>query len=112
MYLVAMNPQKTDGKGKNEAFLAQAGKGRPKGVQNKSTALLKDAILKAAERAGGGGEDGIANYLQDQAFKNPGPFIALLGKVLPMQVTGEDGSPVQLELVKRIIIDPATGDRK
>jgi hypothetical protein len=30
------------------------GPGRPKGVPNKSTALLKDAILKAGEIAGGG----------------------------------------------------------
>jgi len=100
-----MSPQNTDGKGNNEAFLAQAGKGRPKGVQNKSTALLKDAILKAAEKAGGA--EGIAGYLAEQADKNPGPFMALLGKVLPMQLTGKDDGPVAFELVKRIIVDPA-----
>ncbi len=59
--------------------------GRPKGVPNKSTALLKDAILMAADRAH---PKGIVGYLQQQAIENPGPFIALLGKVLPMQVTG------------------------
>jgi hypothetical protein len=31
------------------------GPGRPKGVPNKATALLKDAILKAGQIAGGGG---------------------------------------------------------
>ncbi len=66
-----------------------AGKGRKKGVPNKTTALLKDAILHAAEAAGN--EEGIVGYLQTQAKDNPGPFLALLGKVLPMQVTGEDG---------------------
>jgi hypothetical protein len=67
--------------------------GRPKGAQNKTTALLKDAILKAAEQAGDGD---MVEYLTLQARTNPGPFMALLGKVLPMQVTGEDGGPVQV----------------
>lgn len=68
-----------------------AGPGRPKGMPNKTTALLKDAILQAATQAGDG--DMVA-YLKKQAADNPGPFMALLGKVLPMQVTGEDGGPV------------------
>jgi hypothetical protein len=67
------------------------GPGRPKGVPNKTTALLKDAILKAAEQAH---PEGMVGYLQTQAIENPGPFMALLGKVLPMQVTGEGGGPV------------------
>ncbi|MBD9455876.1 hypothetical protein IB244_30845 [Rhizobium sp. RHZ02] len=62
------------------------GKGRPKGAKNKTTALLKDAILKAAEEAGG--KDGIVGYLKAQAGANPGPFMALLGKVLPTQLEG------------------------
>ncbi len=41
------------------------GPGRPKGVPNKTTALLKDAILKAAE--GAGGQGGLVGYLQTQA---------------------------------------------
>lgn len=67
------------------------GPGRPKGVPNRTTTLLKDAILKAATDAGNGD---MAAYLQQQAIENPGPFMALLGKVLPMQVTGEGGGPV------------------
>lgn len=71
----------------------KAGPGRPKGVPNKNTTLLKDAILKAATQAGGG-EDGLVQYLQDQAKDNPGPFLALLGKVLPMQVAGDPDAPL------------------
>lgn len=59
------------------------GPGRPKGVPNKTTALLKDAILQAAQDAGGDG--GMVGYLTLQATENPGPFMALLGKVLPIQ---------------------------
>jgi len=65
--------------------------GRAKGTPNKTTALLKDAILKAAAQAGNGD---MVEYLTQQATANPGPFMALLGKVLPMQVTGEDGGPI------------------
>lgn len=70
-----------------------AGKGRPKGSPNKTTALLKDAILRAAESAGDGD---MVKYLTIQAKANPGPFMALLGKVLPMQVTGEGGGALEI----------------
>lgn len=73
-----------------------AGKGRRKGSVNKTTALLKDAILMAAEGAGGKG--GIVAYLQEQAILNPGPFLTLLGKVLPTQIAGEDGGAVKHEM--------------
>ncbi|MCP5038111.1 MAG: hypothetical protein GY945_10975 [Rhodobacteraceae bacterium] len=81
--------------GKNRG---NAGKGRPKGAKNKTTALLKDSILKAAEQAGSG--RGLVGYLETQAKLNPGPFMALLGKVLPMQVTGEDDGPVQIQIIR------------
>tara|TARA_S200002703_G_scaffold159731_1_gene174394 strand:+ start:2075 stop:2365 length:291 start_codon:yes stop_codon:yes gene_type:complete len=63
-----------------------AGKGRPKGAKNKNSKLLKDAILEAAELAGG--KRGMVAYLEIQAEKNPTAFMALMGKVLPLQVTG------------------------
>jgi hypothetical protein len=72
------------------------GPGRPKGSQNKTTGLLKDAILLAAERAGNKlGADGIASYLEHQAIENPGPFMALVGKVLPLQVAGDPSNPIK-----------------
>jgi hypothetical protein len=67
--------------------------GRQKGTPNKATALLKDAILKAAIEAGDGD---MASYLTVQARLNPGPFMALLGKVLPMQLTGDGGGPITI----------------
>lgn len=70
--------------------------GRQKGTPNKHTALLKDAILQAAENAGSEiGPEGLVSYLQHQAKENPGPFLSLLGKVLPMQITGAAGGPIR-----------------
>jgi hypothetical protein len=68
--------------------------GRPKGVPNKTTTLLKDAVLKTAETAGGGEPDGLVNYLVGLAKQNPGPFMTLLGKVLPTQASGEDNKDI------------------
>lgn len=57
-----------------------AGKGRKAGVPNKVTGALKDMILQALSNAGG------VSYLQKQAVKNPNAFLALVGRVLPLQV--------------------------
>ena len=85
--------------------------GRAKGTPNKTTALLKDAILKAAENAGNkiGEGNGLVSYLEKQAADNPGPFMALLGKVLPMQIVGDPENP--LRTVTRIeLVAPRHGD--
>ncbi len=82
--------------------------GRKKGTPNKTTALLKDAILTAATDAGKDG--GLVGYLTAQAVLNPGPFMALLGKVLPMQLTGEDGGAVRLETIQRTVVSPRHPD--
>ena len=70
----------------------------------KTTKLLKDAILEAAEKAGGPG--GMVGYLTLQATENPGPFMALLGKVLPTQVVGDADNPVLVTMIERHIVDP------
>jgi hypothetical protein len=103
---VKKKPSRRTGKPEN---LTNAGKGRPPGALNKTTALLKDAILIAATKAGGKG--GMAGYLEEQAKENPGPFLSLLGKVLPLQVTGENGSPLVLQLIERKIVQADNRDR-
>jgi hypothetical protein len=68
-----------------------AGHGRPRGVPNKVSGFLKEAILRAAEVRGsdGRGKDGLEGYCQFLAAKEPRAFAQLLGKVLPMQVSME-----------------------
>jgi hypothetical protein len=72
-----------------------AGKGRVKGTPNKITKVLKDAIIMAATNAG---EGDMAAYLEVQAIENPGPFMALLGKVIPLQVAGDAENPLTLNV--------------
>jgi hypothetical protein len=69
-----------------------AGKGRKKGVPNKVTGQLKDMILAALDEKGG------VVYLMEQADKNPQAFLTLVGKVLPLQVTGENGDGIRLRV--------------
>jgi hypothetical protein len=88
-----------------EIGAGKAGPGRPKGSSNRVTAILKDCILKAAEEAGG--EGGVVAYLKRQAIENPGPFMALLGKVLPTQLTDQNNEPVQVTIFKNIYEDAA-----
>ncbi len=61
---------------------AKKATGRPKGVPNKLTSDVKAMILAALHGAGG------ADYLREQATKNPVAFMALIGKVLPLTVQG------------------------
>lgn len=63
--------------------------GRQKGTPNKATKELKDMILGALD--GQGGEE----YLQRVADSHPAAFLALVGKVLPMQVAGDPDNPIK-----------------
>lgn len=81
----------------NKQTVRKAGPGRPKGSVNKTTAMLKEAILGAATTTGsdGKGKDGLMGYCGFLAKSEPKAFAQLLGKVLPMQITGEDGDAIK-----------------
>lgn len=74
--------------------------GRPKGSPNKTTAMVKEAIILAAETVGHpeNGKDGLVGYCRYLATEEPKAFAQLIGKVLPMQVTGEDGGPINITI--------------
>ena len=73
----------------NDRGGARPGAGRPKGSLDKGNALIRVMVADALDRAGG------VDYLARVAESHPGPFLGLVGKVLPIQVTGEDGGAVQ-----------------
>jgi len=86
--------------------------GSRKGVPNKVTRELKEAILLAAERVGrdGKGQRGITGYLEQLAQHEPASFASLLGKVLPLQLTGADGRTLAQELAALNHIKPDAAD--
>jgi hypothetical protein len=67
--------------------------GRKPGGQNLITRQLKDLILGALDKVGG------QAYLERQAEANPVAFLTLLGKIIPTQVEGSDGGPMQVRIV-------------
>lgn len=68
------------------------GQGRPKGSTNKQSELIRDMVAAALDDAGG------VKYLAGVAATHPAAFLSLVGKVLPIQVTGKDGESLKLEL--------------
>jgi hypothetical protein len=83
--------------------------GRRKGTPNKLTTDLKEAILGAAEAAGG--PEGMMGYLKNLAVVNSSAFAALLGKVLPTTIhgPGEKGEH-QVNVVAWQVHDPKLSD--
>ena len=75
------------------------GPGRKPGTPNKTTAVLKDAILLAAQQTGrdGKGAGGLVGYLRRVAESDVRAFSSLLGKVLPLQVEGAGGGAVKVD---------------
>jgi hypothetical protein len=63
--------------------------GRRKGTPNKLNADIKAMILGALQAGGG------QAWLQKQMEANPAAFMTLVGKLLPLQVTGKDGGPLE-----------------
>jgi hypothetical protein len=58
------------------------GPGRKKGVPNKLTMEVKDAIKRAFDEVGG------VEYLKLVAMDDPKVFCALLGKIVPAEIAG------------------------
>lgn len=72
--------------------------GRQKGTPNKVTVILKDGIMAAMEQCGYDtkGRDGVVGYLKRMAIRKPEQFLRLVEKLLPYQLTGKDGGPMQV----------------
>ena len=72
--------------------------GRQAGTPNRTTALLKEAIIAAAETEGDKGTGGLQGYCQFLAREEPKAFATLLGKVLPLQLGAESGTECEINV--------------
>jgi len=63
--------------------------GRPKGSTNKQSELIRDMVATALNQSGG------VDYLARVSESHPAAFLSLVGKVLPIQVTGEGGDAIK-----------------
>jgi hypothetical protein len=77
-----------------------AGKGRVKGVPNKITGDIKAMVLGALEKAH---KDGGIGYLVEQSEKNPNAFMGLVGRVLPLTVSGDPDSPLAMSIAVTLV---------
>jgi len=84
-----LNRSKRNGKG--DIPPPKKGMGRPVGSQSRYTRALKEAVLLAAEQVGENdrGRGGLVGYLRKIARTEPRAFAALLGRVLPLQVSAK-----------------------
>jgi hypothetical protein len=75
-------------------LLTTAGPGRPKGIPNKVTQSVKEAIENAFQELGG------MSYLVHVGRSDPRTFCALLSKLLPTKLSNADGSPLLAALTE------------
>lgn len=78
-----------------------AGKGRPKGSVNKTTRIAKEAIALAAERLGG--TDRLVEWAREDPKNEHSFWSTIYPKLLPLQVSGEDGGPIRTAIEWRIV---------
>ncbi len=90
---------------KRPAHLYKKGEGgRPKGIKNKTSMILKEATILAAAQVGEDdyGRDGLTGYLRRIAREEPKSFVTLLAKILPLQITGVNGGPVDIHTYQTV----------
>ena len=87
-----------------------AGRGRKKGSLNKTTKAAKDAIAQAAEALGGA--ERLTTWAKEDPVNERLFWGTIYPKLLPLQVTGEGGGPLQtVTRVELVALDDDSADQ-
>jgi hypothetical protein len=79
------------------------GPGRPRGVPNKFTGDLKEAILAGVN---GSNEQGVAGFVLDLSLDTPTSAAALLGRLIPVNMAGALDGTLIVRHVDETAADP------
>jgi hypothetical protein len=74
--------------------------GRPKGVPNKVTRTIRQAVMESIE-PGNCHPEGLAGWLIERArggIEDRKIYAAVVSRVIPIEITGEGGGPVKIDL--------------
>src|ERR1700719_2428557 len=82
---IGKNPNMVRPKRKDQIGGGKPGPGRPRGVPNKFTGDLKEAILAGVN---GSNPQGVAGFVLDLSLDTPTSAAALLGRLIPVSTGG------------------------
>jgi hypothetical protein len=85
---------------KNSTRFGPGNPGKPKGATNHITREIKQMVCEALESAGG------VDYLAAKAESHPAAFLALVGRVIPLQVTGDPDNPLAMSMRVEFVSPP------
>jgi hypothetical protein len=80
----------------------RAGAGRPKGVPNKVTRTIKQAVLESFEAVG------AAEYLKQVAHDDPRTYLQVVAKIIPAELHAKHSGDVSLTVVSGIDSPPGS----
>lgn len=95
-------------KPKNSGRFGPGNPGKPKGAISKTTRTAKEAIALAAE--GLGGADRLIAWAKEDPANERAFWATIYPKLIPVQLTGEDGGPIQTDNVWRVELVRANPD--
>jgi hypothetical protein len=73
--------------------------GRPKGARSKLGEAFLEALRASFEEHG-------PDAIERVRINKPETYMTVIAGLLPKQVVGEDDGPLQLQIVRRVIVDP------
>ena len=86
--------------GRERSLANLTARGRPKGVPNKLTKSIREAVLEAVQ-PGACHEEGLAGWLKDRALggiEDRKIFAGMVSRVIPVEITGAGGGPIKIDL--------------